>query len=226
MTYNTGPKIVTDGLVLCLDVADTNSYPRTGTVWYDLSGNANNGTITGATFDGGNNGSFSFDGDADYIDCTKIGSTGDISICAFIRPSSYDVAPQHNPRIFMNYDGVNDIQIILRESSKFVWGSNTLSQGAGTTNLPELNTWTHIAVTRSSSNYTIYYNGIVQTVTATTPGNPSPTSQILRIGADIQNTSSNGHFNGLIANCGIYNRALSTDEVRRNYNATKGRFGL
>ncbi len=45
MAYNTGPKIVTDGLVLCLDAADRNSYPGTGTTVTDLSGNSNNGTL-------------------------------------------------------------------------------------------------------------------------------------------------------------------------------------
>ena len=38
------PKIVTDGLVLCLDAGNPKSYPGSGTTWYDLSGNGNNGT--------------------------------------------------------------------------------------------------------------------------------------------------------------------------------------
>jgi hypothetical protein len=38
----TGPKIVTDGLVLYLDAANTKSYPVSGTAWNDLSGNGNN----------------------------------------------------------------------------------------------------------------------------------------------------------------------------------------
>ena len=42
----TGPHIVTDGLVLSLDAANTKSYPGSGTTWYDLSGNANHGRIS------------------------------------------------------------------------------------------------------------------------------------------------------------------------------------
>ena len=34
-----GPNVVTDGLVLYLDAGNTKSYPGTGTVWYDVSGN-------------------------------------------------------------------------------------------------------------------------------------------------------------------------------------------
>jgi hypothetical protein len=61
MSNNYGPRIVTDGLVLCLDAADRNSYPGSGSTWYDLSGNNYNGTISGATFTTfNNNGVFYF----------------------------------------------------------------------------------------------------------------------------------------------------------------------
>ena len=38
--------IVTNGLVLNLDAGRKSSYPNTGTTWYDISGNGNNGTMT------------------------------------------------------------------------------------------------------------------------------------------------------------------------------------
>jgi hypothetical protein len=34
------------------------------------------------------------------------------------------------------------------------------------------------------------------------------------------------YFDGKIAKASVYNRALSTQEVLQNYNATKTRFGL
>ena len=48
MAQEYGPKIVTDGLVLCLDAADKVSYPGSGTTWTDLSGNGNNFTMDSA----------------------------------------------------------------------------------------------------------------------------------------------------------------------------------
>jgi len=39
MAITRGPSIVRDGLVLCLDAKDPNSYPGSGNTWYDLSGN-------------------------------------------------------------------------------------------------------------------------------------------------------------------------------------------
>lgn len=45
MGINYSPKIVTDGLVLCLDAENPLSYPGSGNTWYDLSGNGNHFTI-------------------------------------------------------------------------------------------------------------------------------------------------------------------------------------
>lgn len=64
----TGPNIVTDGLVLYLDAANTKSYPGSGTTWNDLSGNGNNGTlINGYIFNSIGNGNLVFDGSNDYV---------------------------------------------------------------------------------------------------------------------------------------------------------------
>jgi len=64
--------MVERGIVLYLDAANSNSY-NTGistSIWYDLSGQQNNGTLTnGPTFDSADGGSISFDGTNDYIDC-------------------------------------------------------------------------------------------------------------------------------------------------------------
>ena len=62
------PRIVTDGLVLCLDAGNRKSYPGSGTSWVDMSGNNNTGTLTnGPTFGGGNGGSIVFDGVNDFV---------------------------------------------------------------------------------------------------------------------------------------------------------------
>jgi hypothetical protein len=59
--------IVTDGLVLNLDAGFVGSYPTTASIWYDLSGNNNNGTlINGPTFSTDGGGSIVFDGVDDY----------------------------------------------------------------------------------------------------------------------------------------------------------------
>jgi hypothetical protein len=50
-----GGDIVRDGLVLHLDAGSERSYPKSGNVWKDLSGNGNNGILSnGPTFNSGN----------------------------------------------------------------------------------------------------------------------------------------------------------------------------
>ena len=67
MALSHSPKIVTDGLVLCLDAGDGKSYSGSGTTWTDRSGNGNNAIFTGDTnFDSSSN-SIALDGASDVI---------------------------------------------------------------------------------------------------------------------------------------------------------------
>lgn len=63
----TGPKLVTDGLVLTLDAASTRSYPGSGTTWYDLSGNGHDFTLDGSGIPHNSDGYFDLEsGGASY----------------------------------------------------------------------------------------------------------------------------------------------------------------
>ena len=70
MAFFRGPNVVTNGLVLALDAANTKSYVSGSTTWNDLSGNNNSGSlVNGPTFNSANLGSIVFDGVDDYINC-------------------------------------------------------------------------------------------------------------------------------------------------------------
>ena len=63
MALHHNPRIVTDGLVLALDAADTNSYPGSGTTWYDLSGNDNHVSMNNSVINSvWSNGAFPLNG--------------------------------------------------------------------------------------------------------------------------------------------------------------------
>ena len=83
--YN--PRIVTDGLVLCLDAANSRSYPRTGTTWTDLKG-GNDGTLTNSpTFDSANGGSIVFDATNEHVQTNtfSLGDTFSVSFWMYVR---------------------------------------------------------------------------------------------------------------------------------------------
>ena len=78
--------IVKDGLILDLDAAKRDSYPSSGTVWNDISGFQNNGTlINGPTFNSSNGGSIVFDGVDDYVQCAGSFPLTSATIITWIR---------------------------------------------------------------------------------------------------------------------------------------------
>jgi hypothetical protein len=79
---------------------------------------------------------------------------------------------------------------------------------------PVVNTWYHLAVTRSSSLYTLYINGVAAASAINTAIIPSP-SAFLTIG-EAENI---GFMNGLVDEVTIYNRALTSAEIASIYTA-------
>ena len=86
MGLSHSPRIVTDGLVFCVDAGDKMSYPGAGTTWTDLSKNRNNGTLTnGPTFNSANGGSIVFDGTNDYANMSNFNF---FNYCDYNKPFS------------------------------------------------------------------------------------------------------------------------------------------
>ena len=217
MSNKYGPRIVTDGLVLCLDAADRNSYPGTGTSWADLSGNGNNGTLTnGPTFNSSNGGSIVFDGVNDKVDCGTF-SVPYVTVSTWVYKTSLatnqGICRKQNAWAVSVYNGV--LQVAAYTSWVFRSTSYTIP----------LNTWKHIAYTYSgtgSYSQSVYLDGSLIFYSSYGTGALSSNNYTARVGYD----DNNWYWNGKIANTQIYNRALSASEVLQNYNATKGRFGL
>ena len=79
-------------------------------------------------------------------------------------------------------------------------------------------------VNAADSNIKLYYNGEEVTYVAQTDGN-------VALSYDVGNTqigyrSNADRMNGNIYSFQLYNRALSANEIKQNYNSTKTRFGL
>ena len=70
MALRHSPKIVTDGLLRCLDIGNNKSYPGSGSTITDLSKTKDNGTNNGASYNSDDPKNFSF-GNDDYISGTS-----------------------------------------------------------------------------------------------------------------------------------------------------------
>ena len=220
MAFNYSPKIITDGLVLCLDAANTKSYPGSGTVWSDLSRGGNNGTLTnGPTFNSANGGSIVFDG----VNDTAIlpnrsdlsAGTGNFTYSSWIYPLSYGFyAP-----LFVT--SITNGMLIGKNGNNFVLRAFNVTDLLQFSTLPSLNVWTNITITRIGTSTTLYYNSIPQT-TATVSHNFIQASTY--IASDGLPTA---WYNGRISSTCFYKGVgLTTSQVLQNYNATKSRFGL
>jgi len=232
-----GPRIVSNGLVLCLDAANKRSYPGTGTTWTDLSGNSNNGTLTnGPTFSAGNQGSIVFDGADDQIDCgnnSSLNISTNLTLGIWVKFNSlssdpnliskqwcsgnqfsYSWAVLSDGRIYYGFDSDGQCSSIT--------GEYTSTNIVCTTGI-----WYCLNIVHTSTSINLYSNGIsIPGTLAGSYGTIYTSTVPVRLGV-YRNLSGAfaSYLSGNISNVQIYNRALSATEVLQNYNATKSRFG-
>jgi len=234
-SYN--PRIVTDGLILCLDAANKRSYPGVGTTWTDLTANKNNATLyNGPSFTNNNSGGIVFDGTNQYF-MTDLNTIGQANTSFTFGGYFYNTTNTHsnnNRFIFNNYvtsshngffaittyTSTPILRLWMRDSSR---GNNILSNGV----VPEVGAWYHVIGVRNHSNSTaqFYVDGeLIHNYSY--PGSVSVTdgvSSTSYFGGVLHNGSSQ-IMPATVSSVQLYNRALSAEEIRQNYLATKGRF--
>ena len=218
--------IVKDGLILDLDAAKKDSYPRVGTTWNDISGNANNGTlVNGPTFDPGNGGSLVFNGTTNYVNCNYMGNlrTDTITFSFYAKHNG----PRDSRRTMLGLSDSGNaayntytMQIWDSDSDYLSFigdGTTYTSYGFVVTNT--FQTWNHFVAIISPTNIKNYCNG--QLMYNTNGITLRGSFDRIWLGTRI-----NQYWNGWISGLQVYNRALSAQEVLQNFNATKNRYGL
>ena len=237
-TYN--PRIVTNGLVLCLDAGNTKSYPGSGTTWTDISRNGNNGTLTnGPTFSSANKGSIVFDGVDDHIafawsESLNIGGRN-LTLSAWINSEELASAIQgegiivrENSTLFPTYVARYEILLLQSGNPAKNYAYFRIYNAAGLigTKPLELNTFYNITCVYRAGVQEIYVNGIFDTSSVGNIDITQSATDVLRIGRRFVALGDGAEFKGKIPFVCIYNRALSASEVAQNFNATRGRYGV
>lgn len=226
MALNHSPRIVTDGLVLCLDAGNTKSYPGSGTAVTDLTRNGNNGTlVNGVVYSSSNNGIFTFDGTNDYM--TISGSTA-VSAATFLIWMRRNGAQGNYDGIFYgrssgsNVNGLSFFGTSNKLSYTWAAAASSYTFDSGLL-IPDLQ-WCMCAATITSSAAVLYVCSSSGISSATnTTAHSSTTIAALEIGRD--NLSS--RYSAIDASfAALYNRALSSTEIQQNFNALRGRFGI
>lgn len=208
----------------------------------DSSGNGNNGTIVGATFDSVNqklgSACVDVDGADDRIECGSDASIDDLtvkSISTWINPANFGelgagriitkAATNSNGFSLLVQEGAGTLERILFMQdfsgglAQWATPNFSISVSAG---------FIHIALIYDSSSTAndpiIYIQGVSQTITETVAPSGTVNSDAandLWIGAR-NNGGTDREFNGLIDEMGLWDRALTAGEVAKLYNGGAG----
>ena len=239
-SYN--PRIVTDGLVLCLDAANKRSYPGAGNKWTDLTANKNNGTMINSgssNFRSANAGSLAFDGINEQV---NFGPTNDIigNNPAAISLSVWFKTDNNSQTFYLasfkrfSNDSLSTLlSITVNQASSSSLSANYLGflydKGASGHQWLTVNSsafygrWNQITATVDVNAATLYLNGVQagQDTTNTFAGpsrdDPSGDFTVGSFGISLFADAN-------ISQVHAYNRVLSANEVQQNYLATKGRY--
>jgi len=227
-----GPNIVIDGLVLYLDAGSPNSYQGSGTTWKDISKYyQNDGTLTnGPTYSSANNGSIVFDGVDDYVlGDSNLGIVGDaeftIAYWAYWDDNSFSTN-------FPSGFGGNASNTTGRNLST-TWSNGRIAldywnNRFRANTVLSVKTWYYVTFTKvpglNNATNTKLYANTVELAGATENSSNAP--NIIDSPFVVGRLDATRWFRGKIPSVQVYNRALTSNEILQNYNATKGRFGL
>jgi hypothetical protein len=243
--------LVTSGLVLYYNSANSSSYPGTGTTITDLSGNSNTGTMTGAqiAYNSGSNGIFIFgtggNNTGSYINtphATSIDNLGALTMSMWLNISTTST---YSHMFFYKSDNNGSAGYFL-ELSQNVGGSGQDGLSlciVGSTDarycIPRAQVptgqWINLVATWNgvfpSPTITFYINGvqnltspIVNTTGAGTRNTDA--AQNLTFGLGSPSGSSAISYLGSAGPLQMYNRVLSAGEIDQNFQFFRGLYGI
>ena len=251
ISYNTS--VSTNGLILHIDPANIKSYPGSGTDITDLSKNLDFTTYNSGTYFNHNSTNGTFEITRSTTAGSKAGggfqataaSSSDLAVDNFLyNDHTMSVWCKINDLArFVQYDATETTE---SQSALLVWRgyhaglyynnstlyytiwTNGSTVNINTTSISE-GAWLNIIARRSSNTLELIINntsaaGPTSVTTTTTNVN---TTDNIRIGYANEGTSNYAWYADLdIGDVKLYNRALTDDEVNKNFQALRGRFGI
>lgn len=251
MSAITGPNTLLQNLVLSLDAASQRSYTSGSLVWYDVSGNGNNGTlVSGSGYSPINGGTITFNGVNNYVDfgqAANFGISQSFTVSTWFK-TTYSGSNQQA------IVGKSKLQTSPAEYTGYIAGMNT-----GTATAPDIGKFAVVfvsypfaypgSVMRRQTTQT-YNNGLWTNATFTYNGSGNRSGILIYMNGSLSsmtdidssfitgsiNTITNFEigardgaqtpFEGQVAVTQVYNRALSPEEIQQNFNSQRFRFGI
>lgn len=206
-----------------VDAGKTSSYPGSGTTWSDLTGTVSAGTLSTATYSSSSGGYLSFNGStssyATFPNSTALDNQA-FTMEVWVKPTTlgqsgfwFEKGSVNTQYSFFQYGSY----IYFRMGS--LGDLYVLESTAGLST----STWNQMVGTFvNGTGRRIYRNGTLVASDAT-----SGTVGTNAGGISIATYGGGGYYyNGAVAICRIYSRALSPTEIQQNFDGQKARFGL
>jgi hypothetical protein len=194
----------------------------TSTKIVDLSGNSFSGILVNIPpYSSTNNGYLTFNGTTQNITTTSVlvpvGATA-YTVSVWYNRSRNNVVEELLSQWTTANSGNSFFFGFSSSNVRFTDSWNTISvAGAGTTG-----TWNNLVGVNTGTNAYIYLNGVLMATNGSALGYTGTGNFI--IGNQSQNNAE--YFQGSIANVQVYNIALTADQVKQNFNAIRGRYGI
>lgn len=237
MSVHRGPRIVTDGLVSLIDSGNHRSFPPSGTSLADLVSRSVGSLINVTT----SNNDMNYNGSTSEVDFGAISGAqvdnfaGTGTVTAWIRAES--AGELNAGRVYDNGSSAGGTSMFTIDPSGstckigfLAITNSTDGQWRTTTQELTFDQWHYIVITYDSDSLStppvMYVDTVSKAVSVqTSPAGDYTSNSGLSL---IVGNREDGVvcFDGDINYLSFYNRALSTEEIRQNFNALRGRFGV
>lgn len=245
-TWNT-ISVAASALYLGADVVSPKHFPyhgetKPGTVTSPITSTWTGTLTNGASYEETNLGAFTFDGINDFIGSNAALSTSFASFTVIIWFYPTSVTSHENP-IDCNYNyygasGNVGPRLEMNSNGNLAWMYSNITGDNNQFYFHEVvssgltaNTWHCAAITfnGSTNTSTTYYNGNTTGLSRTTYGSPVGFIGLMNninLGRGFHLGGAERIYTGRIGNTQIYNRDLTPEEIKQNFNALKGRYGI
>lgn len=212
-------------LVVYVDADNSESYPGTGSVWYDLTENGNDGTLINTSYHTTDGGFMYLDGANDYVvfsqSETQFSQSENMTFEFWLYPGQFKNLgmiiwmdrPVYNSSYGTELFTLNNTGLISARGS----GANRVDS----TDALNLVSWNHVVYAFDGANVKMYVNNSANIRSGINPIIPTVFNGYLGKYPTISNTYD---YDGRISVMRIYNRTLDASEVNANYTEFYNRY--
>lgn len=242
MGFHHNPDSVISGLVFAVDAANSKSYTSIAAPWRDLTRNKYSMTFANSpTYSSANRGSIVFDGVNDTCTANEdfANNLTAMTVCAWVKTSAavssvypvpivtkcavYEPAAAEGAgwMLLLRNNGSTSLTFLIQNGNATLYNEAVASFSVTNDGL-----WHHVAAVLYTfeAQIDLYQDGqlLITSISGTGGISTISTTTKVRIGSTI----GSGFFNGSVSGVQIYNRDLTASEIKQNFNAARGRYGV